>query len=205
VRTQNYPDLSYSMRIIAGKYKNRAIYTALKGMKKNYRPTTTKVRAAAFNLLVHSPLVPQDICQDATVVDLCCGSGSFGFEALSRGASKVYFVDKDPEAIKLVRHNAASLQIPAVQTEFMLRDATLASKGFLDANIVFIDPPYSQNACSNILSSIAQENLAREHIVFLEADLRNQIELPMGWHLLMQREYGNTKLLVLQYHIGVTK
>ncbi len=71
------------MRIIGGKFKGVVFEFA---KNKLVRPTQNMVREALFNIL-------GDACKGAKVLDLCCGTGSLGLEALSRGAESVYFVD----------------------------------------------------------------------------------------------------------------
>ena len=79
------------MKVISGKYKNRKLPVNILG---NYRPTLMKVREAIFSIITsnkHEDL----LLEDANILDLFCGTGSLGFEALSRGGGHVFFVDCD--------------------------------------------------------------------------------------------------------------
>ena len=93
------------MRIVGGKYKRRMIEFP-EEQSKNYetRPTKDRIREALFNALGNT-------MEDEVVLDLFAGSGSLGLEAISRGASKAYFVDARKEAIQAIRHNVTSLDI----------------------------------------------------------------------------------------------
>ena len=83
------------MRVVSGKYKGRI----LKSPKSdNIRPTGDKVKQGLFTKL-------QFFVQNTVVLDLFCGSVALGIEALSRGAKKVYFVDKDKRSIMLTKEN----------------------------------------------------------------------------------------------------
>ena len=86
------------MRIIAGELKGRRL-TAPKD--ESVRPTAEKVREAVFSML-------QTYIPDAVVVDLFAGTGSLGLEALSRGARRAYFVDRDRTSIALVKANVGT-------------------------------------------------------------------------------------------------
>ena len=83
------------MRIISGNFKNKKLF-----FPKNFktRPLKDSVRENLFNILEHSNDFEIKI-KNSYVMDLYAGAGSFGFECLSREASQVYFVEKDPDAL----------------------------------------------------------------------------------------------------------
>jgi len=83
------------MRIIGGKFRNKKI-NFTKNIKT--RPLKDSVRENIFNILIHSNIVDIDF-ESLNVLDLYAGSGSFGIECLSRGASNVIFVEKDLDAL----------------------------------------------------------------------------------------------------------
>ena len=89
------------MRIIAGEFRGRRL-TAPKGLKT--RPTTDRVREAWFSML--GPL-------EGRVIDLYAGTGALGFEALSRGAAHITFVESDRAAQKAITDNAKTLGVDA--------------------------------------------------------------------------------------------
>lgn len=123
------------MRIIAGKYKGRMLESPANG---DIRPTSDFVREALFNVL-------QGRTQGAQFLDLFCGSGAVGLEALSRGAERSVFVDASRQSIALARSNAALLkaEAPAVFMNLSCKDALKklgADKESFD--IIYLDPPY---------------------------------------------------------------
>ncbi len=95
------------MRIISGRYRNKKIF-----FPKNLRtrPLKDSVRENIFNILKHSKNIQVKI-ENSYIMDLYAGSGSFGIECLSRDAEKVYFVEKDKEAINNLKKNIRNLNL----------------------------------------------------------------------------------------------
>jgi 16S rRNA (guanine966-N2)-methyltransferase len=137
---------SNPMRVIAGTYRSRQLI-APSGLAT--RPTSDRLRETLFNVL--APRI------DGTVfVDLYAGSGAVGIEALSRGASLVYFVDKAPSAMAAIRSNFAALNI---HSGFRLESSSVSSAlGRLSAaGLIFLDPPYeAASEYERTLSTIGQ-------------------------------------------------
>jgi 16S rRNA (guanine966-N2)-methyltransferase len=118
------------MRVIGGEYRSRRI-ESITGM--DIRPTPDRVRESLFNI------INTEISQ-AVFVDAYAGTGAVGIEALSRGARHAVFIEKDKAAANLIRSNLASLKAEA-RARVIHGGATLYLGG-IDADIVFIDPPY---------------------------------------------------------------
>ncbi len=123
------------MRIITGLYKGRVLKTV---QDLSVRPATERVRQTLFNMLAN-----RIDFEGITVLDLFAGSGSLGFEAVSRGASRVTFVEQSDEASEFIAENARALDCDHA-VEVLQMDAM----GFLAArhgtyDLVFADPPYS--------------------------------------------------------------
>ena len=89
------------MRIISGTAKGKKIHTP---EDKNTRPLKDMVKESIFNILDHSNLLNKNL-EDCTILDLFSGVGSFGLEAISRGAKKVVFFENYKPAIKLLTKN----------------------------------------------------------------------------------------------------
>ena len=118
------------MRVIAGTYRSRRLI-APRGLAT--RPTSDRLRETLFNVL--APRV-----EGTVFVDLYAGSGAVGIEALSRGASLVYFVDKTSSAMAAIRSNLAALDI---HSGFQLESSISSALNRISAaGIIFIDPPY---------------------------------------------------------------
>lgn len=124
------------LRIIAGIAKGRKLVSPPKNTPA--RPVTGRVRSSLFSIL--HPLLP-----GATVLDLFAGSGSSGIEALSRGASRCIFVEKNAQCCDTIRQNL-ELTGFAAQGK-VLRDEVLFAlerpgASAAECNIVFVDPPF---------------------------------------------------------------
>ena len=87
------------MRIIAGRYKGKKLVA---GNDLTIRPITTKIKESVFNTL-------GDFVADKSVLDLFSGSGSFGLEALSRGAGECYFMEYNKTAFRILESNVRKL------------------------------------------------------------------------------------------------
>jgi 16S rRNA (guanine966-N2)-methyltransferase len=123
------------MRVIGGTYRSRRL-AAPRGL--GTRPTSDRLRETLFNVL--APRI-----EGAVFADLYAGSGAVGIEAISRGASLVYFVDSAPSAVAAIRSNLAALKI---QSGFEILSSTVpaALRPLTEHSrwsIVFLDPPYA--------------------------------------------------------------
>jgi 16S rRNA (guanine(966)-N(2))-methyltransferase RsmD len=99
------------------------------------RPTPDRMREALFNILGAS-------IQGVVFVDAYAGTGAVGIEALSRGARHAIFIEKNRDAANLIRSNLASLKAEARAR--VIHGAAGLHLGQIDADIVFIDPPYEK-------------------------------------------------------------
>jgi 16S rRNA (guanine(966)-N(2))-methyltransferase RsmD len=118
------------MRVIAGEFRSRR----LKGLPGTAtRPTPDRLRETLFDIL--GPRV-----ESATFVDAYAGTGAVGIEALSRGASHAYFLERNRAAMEIIRENLASLGLEARAT--VLTGPVQLTIERCRADIVFVDPPY---------------------------------------------------------------
>src|SRR5687768_3530367 len=98
------------MRIITGKHRGRKIEIGPDNGK-TIRPTSDMAREAIFNILIHGKFgLDYPVIDEAKVLDLYCGTGAFGLEALSRGAARVTFIDKSRDSIAIARYNAGVMK-----------------------------------------------------------------------------------------------
>lgn len=140
------------MRVIGGTYRSRRL-VAPRGLAT--RPTSDRLRETLFNVL--TPRI-----QGAVFADLYAGSGAVGIEAISRGASLVYFVDNDAPAIAALRSNLGALNVTSgfqvVTSTVSAALRRLAERSPQErCSIVFLDPPYAaDNDYSGTLSSIGR-------------------------------------------------
>ena len=125
------------MRILAGTLKGRNII-APKG--RTTRPTLSRVRQVLFDILDHGEQLPE--WPQIAIVDVFAGSGSIGFEALSRGAFSAHFFDNDPVAQQVIAQNAAQFGLEgAIQIHSDARNPIRTASAY---QILFFDPPYDE-------------------------------------------------------------
>ena len=118
------------MRVIGGEFRSRVL-KSVPGL--DVRPTPDRLRESLFNIL--APRIA-----GVVFADLYAGSGAVGIEALSRGASRVVFVESNRAAVNVIRQNLKALEIDA-RTQ-VLQGRVTALLGGIRADIVFLDPPY---------------------------------------------------------------
>jgi len=136
------------MRIIAGKYRGHQLVSF---KADHIRPTTDRVKETLFNKL-------QFYLADAKVVDLFCGTGNLGIEALSRDAQFCTFVEKNPKSLAITRQNLEKLKVPAASYKIINRDVISFLKSYTgDAfDIIFADPPFTEKMAHDVMEAAAQ-------------------------------------------------
>ena len=158
------------------------------------RPTSGRVREALFSLLVQR-------LGGRAVLDCFAGAGTLGIEAASRGASRVVFVENEPQHLVLLRRNAALLDGVA-SWELLASDVPLALHRLAAASapfdLVFVDPPYASQLGSDTLCAIAAEAdglLGPGATVVIETDGRRPPPDDAGpLRCVDRRRYGPTGL-----------
>ena len=142
------------MRVVAGRHRGRRLATP---SGPDVRPTSERVREALFDVLAHNPYGPggATLPRGAAVVDAFAGSGALGFEALSRGATHVTFIDDDAEALRFLRRNAHTLDDEEAVT-ILSRDATLPGPAPSPCALAFLDPPYRSGLAGPALAELAK-------------------------------------------------
>lgn len=180
------------MRIVAGTHRSRVL-EAPKGDA--IRPTADKVRGAIFNMLQSRGAV-----RDAIVMDVFCGTGALGLEALSQGAAHCIFVDKDKPALDLARRNTAALKEES-RTRFIFSDAVKIPARPDDAEaatLVFLDPPYSKGLMGPALEALAKGGWLADD-AYIVAEEAQDFIVPDGFTLLTEKTYGDTRVRLLSY------
>ena len=144
------------MRVIAGKFRSRQLRST-RGLE--IRPTSDRLRETLFDVLTAGN---PDALQGSIWLDLFAGTGAVGIEAISRGASTVYFVEQSRHAASVIKNNLDSLGVTA-GFALLQQDAQSAIRDLQRTNIspsiVFLDPPYAlANAYADTLRSIGESN-----------------------------------------------
>jgi 16S rRNA (guanine966-N2)-methyltransferase len=179
------------MRIIAGRFRGRRL---LAPTGQAIRPTSDRAREALFDILEHGA----PALRGATFLDLFCGTGAVGLEALSRGASEVMLIDHDRAALRLAEANLARLGTPA-GIRLLSRDVTLLGPAPRPFDIAFLDPPWRSGLAGAALEALAANGWLGEGAwIVVELAANDDLELPPGYALERERRYGRTKFLFLR-------
>lgn len=178
------------MQIIAGKYRGQKITST---SSRDIRPCSSRVKKSLFDTLA----ARMDF-EEIVVLDLFAGFGNMGFEALSRGAGFVYFVDRHGEALKSMqataKHLGVSEQVSIVKADvpaFLGR----AGERF---DLVFCDPPYTWADYEALIVRIAGSSLlADEGMLLIEHSATLQFQ--DSPYYLMHKDYGMTRVTFFQH------
>lgn len=187
------------MRVISGKFKYK---TLMSPQGNNVRPTTDRIKETIFNILSSRGKIGA-----IYALDLFGGSGALGIESLSRGATKVVFVDKNADSVKLIRENLANVgalketyEVYKVDYAFALKK--LAGKRF---DLVFADPPYAAGLEKDIMELVLKYDiLSHNGVLVIEHDVTNAFEVSEKFQA-DRRACGNTGLTFLTYKEGYSE
>ncbi|QQS24429.1 MAG: 16S rRNA (guanine(966)-N(2))-methyltransferase RsmD [Actinomycetota bacterium] len=169
------------MRVVAGTLRGRRI---LAPEGRATRPTTDKVREAVFNALSSLGLV-----EDAAVADLYAGCGALGIEALSRGAATCVFVERDRDALTMLRTNLANLGLTE-RARVVPGDVGALAGTLAGLDLVLADPPYGFTGWDGLLGRLSAP--------FVVAESDEEVVGPDGWEAVRSRRYGRTWVTFLQ-------
>ena len=180
------------MRIIAGQYKGRKLTPPSSDA---IRPTLDRTRESIFNLLMHGQYGGEAII-DQHVVDLCCGTGAMGLEALSRGARIATFIDQDKKSLELARSNV--MHCGATSAAFFVQaDAAKLPAAREPAALILIDAPYDKPLLAPAFTSLQAGGWLAANALLVAEQFRSVpvVSLP-GMALIDQRDYGKARVLV---------
>ena len=155
------------MRIIAGKYKKSNLF-AVPGFTS--RPTTDFLKEMIFSVVSD--------WEGKSVLDLFAGSGSLGFEAISRGANSVDFVDASEKSVKTILKNKHKLGCEEIAFHIhKKRVSSFLQKCETKFDMIFLDPPYEKNLVNDTLKLIFENELLRTGgIIIAEHSVREKID-----------------------------
>ena len=173
------------MRVITGTARGRRL-KELQGMET--RPTTDKVKESLFSII-------QFDIEGRRVLDLFAGTGQLGIEALSRGAAEAVFVDRRPDAVRLVQENLALCGFTD-RARVKSGDVLAYLKSGEKFDLIFLDPPYQSDLLDRALETIARFDILREHgiIVCESAAERTIPQLEAPYERGREYRYGKIKL-----------
>ncbi len=186
------------IRIIAGKYKGRKLPVL---MAEGLRPTTDRVKETVFNWLM--PYIAQANC-----LDCFAGSGSLGFEALSRGAAQVTLVELNRAAANQLLANKELLKADGIT---VINDNALAFlkesslKPELTASVhkpfdlVFLDPPFRKQLVEQAAQLLNHFGLAEQALIYVEMEAESTQVIPANWQLIKEKISGQVVYQLYQY------
>ncbi len=172
------PSKLNQVRIIGGQFKRRNVdFIDLDGL----RPTPDRMRETLFNWLM------SDI-YEANVLDACAGSGVLGFEALSRGAAKVTFIEANQQQYQQLQASAQQLKISPEQAQIYHGRAEEVINHWSDEqpafDLVFLDPPYALNLWQIILNSLLiKQKIHAQTLIYIESDRAIETLFPEGIYI----------------------
>ncbi|HUU46835.1 MAG TPA: 16S rRNA (guanine(966)-N(2))-methyltransferase RsmD [Acidobacteriota bacterium] len=182
------------MRIIAGRFKKRRL-RAVRGL--TVRSTADRVKESLFNILAGE--IPH-----AVVLDLFCGAGSLGLEALSRGADRAVFVDRLNVALACTRHNVETLGVER-ESAVIRMDALTALRALERRGEVFsliiADPPYGERWPVRTLTAVAESGCRSETGILVIEHHKKDLpgDPPPGFSLWTSRRFGDTVFTIWRW------
>ena len=174
----------------------------LRSVAKATRPTGDRVKESVF-----SALEARGLIEDSAVLDLFAGTGALGLESLSRGATSVILVEKDPEAHEICQKNSVQV-LKAVQK---IRPGAAVSNKNFDAfrylksatqvfDLVFLDPPYefANSDLLKILTSLRDLMSPGATVVIERSDRTKDLDQPDWLEVISNKKFGSTKVRMYQ-------
>jgi 16S rRNA (guanine966-N2)-methyltransferase len=171
-----------AIRLISGQWRGRKLPVHdVEGL----RPTTDRVKETLFNWLAAE-------VRDTRCLDVFAGSGSLGFEALSRYASYVMMIEQEPKAARQLQANLQTLQ--CTQAQVVCRDAlqVLQAECTEPFELVFLDPPFRKELLSQAIPLLEQQGwLANRALIYLEREIEGIAPvIPANWQLIKDKQAG---------------
>jgi len=183
------------MRIIAGKLKGLTLHEP---KSKDTRPLKDLAKESIFNLLTHSNKISLKL-DKSNILDLYAGTGSFGLECLSRESKKVYFVEKNKDALDILKKNIEKLKVEKnvkifFSEVFKFFEAQKIAN--LKFDIIFCDPPFKEKNIKKLIELIYNKKLlSKDGITIIH---RNKIDndiFPDFFQKIDERIYGSSKII----------
>lgn len=194
------------MRIVGGDNKGRALH-APAGQRT--RPTSDRTRQAIFDMLAHASWYGREEIERASVLDAYAGTGALGLEALSRGAVKAAFIERDRDALSALR---ANLDICGARSRSRVLSCSVTHppKATEPYSLVFLDPPYGKSLVESGLRALARTGwLAPDALIVAETGATEEFTpiVPPSEHfmptltpeILAERRFGAAKVTIWKH------
>ena len=184
------------MRIISGQFKGKKL---LEPIDKKTRPLKDLVKESLFNIIKHSKKLNIDI-EKSNVLDLFAGVGSFGLEALSRGAKDVLFIENYNEVVKILKKNIENLDLNKkcdVLEKDIMKDFNFKelNKSF---DIIYLDPPFKEKNINLLIMKINKSNILKTNgIIILHRHKDENDQFIDEFNIVEEKQYGISKIIFL--------
>ena len=186
------------MRIISGTFKGIKIFEAF---DKNTRPLKDLVKESILNILEHSKDLKINL-NNSLILDLFSGTGSFGLECISRGASKVYFFENYNQSVEILLKNIKKLKcenkaIVLNENAFNFFENEELKNEKLD--LIFLDPPYKEENIKIILENIVKLKLLKKSgLIVLHRHKKTKDDFGSKFTIKKSAKYGISKIIFLK-------
>tara|TARA_B100000579_G_C22538245_1_gene714005 strand:- start:54 stop:617 length:564 start_codon:yes stop_codon:yes gene_type:complete len=186
------------MRIISGKYKGKKLNQPL---DKFTRPLKDMTKESIFNLLEHSKLTKVKI-ENSIILDLFSGSGSFGLECLSRGASNVTFCENYPQALEILEKNIKYFnckdKINIIKDNIF--DLIKVKNYFKTRfDLIFLDPPFKEEKINELILDIKNLHiLDKNGILVLHRNKKDKNIISNNFNVILEKIYGISKIFFIK-------
>ncbi|BFU61079.1 MULTISPECIES: 16S rRNA (guanine(966)-N(2))-methyltransferase RsmD [Rodentibacter] len=181
------------VRIIAGRWRGRKLPVL---DSEGLRPTGDRVKETLFNWLM--PYIHEAECLDGFA-----GSGSLGFEALSRQAKKVTFLERDKAVANQLKKNLQTLKCAAEQAQVFNQsclDFLKQAQNQPHFDVVFLDPPFHLGLAEQAISLLTENNWLRPNaLIYVETEKDKRLDPPENWTLLKEKITGQVSYRLYQY------
>lgn len=180
------------MRVIAGEAR-RLQLKCLEGLET--RPTTDRIKETLFNII-------NDDIYGCVFIDLFAGSGGIGIEALSRGAKEAVFVEKNKNAVNVIKDNLSHTHLED-RAKVIMGDAVASIDrlgNYEHIDVIYMDPPYKLGIEEDVLKAISRlNNVDEDTLIILEADIKRDFDFIEELDYTIQRvkNYKTNKHLFL--------
>ena len=183
------------MRIVGGELKGKKIFNSL---DKTTRPLKDLVRESIFNILEHSKNEYVKL-KNSKILDLFSGTGSFGLECLSRGASEVLFFENYSKSLRILKKNIEILKLQSRSKIFEENAYKLLNRKQLREykfDLIFLDPPFKDDKINTLIDDIKSLEIIDDNCVFvMHRNKKFKEKVSENLIIIREKNYGLSKII----------
>jgi 16S rRNA (guanine966-N2)-methyltransferase len=182
------------MRIISGNFKGKKI---IEPKDINTRPLKDLTKESIFNIITHSNKFSIKF-NNAKILDLFSGTGSFGIECLSRGVDHVTFVENYKGILPILKKNLDSLK--SIKNYQIIESDIFKNFNFRSLenkfDIIFLDPPYKENELTSLISLLIEQKILNINgIIIIHRHKKQKDLFPKNFQIIEEKKYGVSKII----------